>query len=106
MLVQAALLLAALWLGAVAARPAATDQLPDAVLARRELGHRRSRRHRGAGFLATAIPLQLDRQWIAVAWALLAAAVWWLYRRLPHPGLKYFGLLLYAAGGGAARAHR
>ncbi len=47
------------------------------------------------GFLALAIPLQLHRQWITVAWAIEAAAVFWLYRRLPHPGLKYFGLLLY-----------
>ena len=30
-------------------------------------------------------------------WAVLAATVWWLYRRLPHPGLKYFGLFLYGA---------
>jgi uncharacterized membrane protein len=51
------------------------------------------------GFVATAIPLQVSRQWITIGWALEAAAVWWLFGRLPHPGLKYFGLLLFAAVG-------
>src|SRR5574340_996100 len=32
----------------------------------------------------------------SVGWALEAAAVWWLFGRLPHPGLKYLGALLYA----------
>jgi uncharacterized membrane protein len=49
------------------------------------------------GFIATAVPLQLDRQWITIGWALEAAAVWWLFGLLPHPGLKYFGLTLYLA---------
>jgi uncharacterized membrane protein len=48
------------------------------------------------GFVAVAIPLQLDRQWITVGWALEAMAVFWLFGRLPHAGLKYFGALLYA----------
>ncbi|HEX6738062.1 MAG TPA: DUF2339 domain-containing protein, partial [Vicinamibacteria bacterium] len=51
------------------------------------------------GFVALAIPLQLDRQWITIGWALEAAAVWWLYGRLPHPGLKLFGAALFAAVG-------
>ena len=34
------------------------------------------------GFVALAIPLQLDRQWITVAWALEALAVWWLLDHL------------------------
>jgi uncharacterized membrane protein len=51
------------------------------------------------GFLATAIPLQLDRQWITVGWALLAAAICWLFGRLPHPALKYVALALFAAVG-------
>lgn len=49
------------------------------------------------GFVALAIPLQLDRQWVTVAWALEALAVWWLLERLPHGGLRLFGALLYAA---------
>ncbi len=48
------------------------------------------------GFVSVAIPLQLDRQWITLGWALEAAAVWWLYRRVPHAGLKYFGAALFA----------
>jgi uncharacterized membrane protein len=51
------------------------------------------------GFLAIAIPLQLDRQWITIGWALLAAAVCWLFGRLPHPGLKYVALGLFTAVG-------
>jgi predicted membrane protein DUF2339 len=50
-------------------------------------------------FLAVAIPLQLDRQWITVGWALLAAAICWLFGRLPHPALKYIALALFAAVG-------
>ena len=49
------------------------------------------------GFLALAIPLQLDRQWITVGWAVLAAAICWLYGRLPHPGLKTFATVLFGA---------
>ncbi|MBI5686624.1 MAG: DUF2339 domain-containing protein [Verrucomicrobia bacterium] len=48
------------------------------------------------GFVSVAIPLQLDKHWITLGWALEAAAVWWLYRRVPHPGLKYFGAALFA----------
>lgn len=51
------------------------------------------------GFVALAIPLQLERQWITVAWALEAAAVWWLLERLPHRGLRLFGALLFACVG-------
>jgi uncharacterized membrane protein len=51
------------------------------------------------GFVATAIAIQLDRQWITIGWALEAAAVFWIFGLLPHPGLKYFGLALFAAVG-------
>jgi uncharacterized membrane protein len=51
------------------------------------------------GFIATAVPLQLERQWITIGWALEAAAVWWLFGMLPHPGLKYFGFGLFLAVG-------
>jgi len=47
------------------------------------------------GFVALAVPLQVGRQWITLGWALEAAAVWWLFGKLPHPGLKYFGAILY-----------
>jgi uncharacterized membrane protein len=48
-------------------------------------------------FASVAIPLQLDKQWITIGWALEGAAVMVLWRQLDHPGLKYFGLLLLTA---------
>jgi hypothetical protein len=38
-------------------------------------------------FVTAAIPLQLDKQWITIGWALLGAALSWLYRRIPHKGI-------------------
>ena len=38
-------------------------------------------------FVAVAIPLQLDKEWITIGWALLAASLAWLYTRIPHGGL-------------------
>ncbi len=49
-----------------------------------------------AGFITLAIPLQLEREWITVAWALEGLALLFLWLRLDHPGLKYFGLALLA----------
>lgn len=49
------------------------------------------------GFAALAVPLQLDEEWITIAWALQGVAVIALWRRLDHPGLKLFGLALLAA---------
>jgi uncharacterized membrane protein len=51
------------------------------------------------GFVAAAIAMQLDRQWWTIGWALEAAAVFWVFGLVPHPGLKYFGLILFAAVG-------
>lgn len=48
-------------------------------------------------FVAVAIPLQLDREWITIGWALQGLAMLALWQRLDHPGLKYFGLALLAA---------
>src|SRR5262249_59728645 len=48
-------------------------------------------------FITVAIPLQLEKQWITIAFALEAAALSWLYARLKHKGL-----LLWAAGLSAA----
>ena len=44
-------------------------------------------------FITVAIPLQLEKEWITIGWAAEAAALAWLYRRIPHRGL------LYAAAG-------
>ncbi|MEA2342303.1 MAG: hypothetical protein QOF63_472, partial [Thermoanaerobaculia bacterium] len=49
-------------------------------------------------FITIAIPLQLEKQWITIGWALEAAALVWLYRRIPHRGLlAWSGALLAAA---------
>ena len=49
------------------------------------------------GFVAAAVPLQLDKEWITIGWALEAALVILLWRRLDHPGLKYFAAVLFGA---------
>lgn len=50
------------------------------------------------GLVTVAIPLQLDRQWWTIGWALLGAALAWLWRRIPHRGLLgWSGVLLAAA---------
>jgi uncharacterized membrane protein len=38
-------------------------------------------------FVTVAIPLQLEKQWITIGFALQAAALAWLCRRIPHKGL-------------------
>ncbi len=48
------------------------------------------------GFIALAIPMQLDHEWVTVGWAVLGLFVTLLWQRLDHAGLKYFGLLLHA----------
>ncbi len=47
-------------------------------------------------FVAIAIPLQLEKEWITIGWALQAFALLQLWKRLDHPGLKYFALMLSA----------
>jgi uncharacterized membrane protein len=48
-------------------------------------------------FVTAAIPLQLEKQWITIAWALEGAALAWLFRRIPHRGLLYTSTGLLAA---------
>lgn len=48
-------------------------------------------------FVTVAIPLQLEKQWITIGWALLAAALAWLYGRIPHRGLLWWTFGLTAA---------
>ncbi|HET8773451.1 MAG TPA: DUF2339 domain-containing protein, partial [Thermoanaerobaculia bacterium] len=48
-------------------------------------------------FLTLAVPLQLDKQWITIAWALEGAALVWLYRRVPHRGLLAWAAALLTA---------
>jgi uncharacterized membrane protein len=48
-------------------------------------------------FLTVAIPLQLEKQWITIGWALEGAALVWLFRRIPHRGLLAWSGALLAA---------
>jgi hypothetical protein len=49
------------------------------------------------GFITVAIPLQLERNWITIGWALEGAALAWLYGRIPHKGLLLFAVGLFSA---------
>jgi uncharacterized membrane protein len=46
------------------------------------------------------IPMQLDRQWVLIAWSLLALGTWMVFERLPHRALRLLGAVLYALAGG------
>jgi len=48
-------------------------------------------------FVTAAIPLQLEKEWITLGWALEAFAVSLLWRRLDHPGLKALAVALSIA---------
>lgn len=48
-------------------------------------------------FITVAIPLQLERQWITIGWALEGAALMWLFTRIPHRGLLLWAGALLAA---------
>jgi uncharacterized membrane protein len=47
-------------------------------------------------FITVAVPLQLDKQWITIAWALEGAALVWLFTRIPHRGLIAWASALLA----------
>ena len=47
-------------------------------------------------FITLVFPIQFDRQWLTVAWALEGAALLWLFHRVPHPGLRATGTVLLA----------
>jgi hypothetical protein len=47
-------------------------------------------------FITLIFPVQFDRQWITIGWALEGAALLWLFRRVPHPGLRLVGAGLLA----------
>ncbi len=48
-------------------------------------------------FITLIFPIQFDRQWITLGWALEGAALLWLFHRVPHPGLRLTGVGLLAA---------
>ena len=43
-------------------------------------------------FITLIFPIQFERQWITISWALEGAALVWLFRRVPHPGLRLIGV--------------
>ncbi len=45
-------------------------------------------------FITLIFPIQFDRQWITIGWALEGAALCWLFHRVPHPGLRVAGIAL------------
>jgi hypothetical protein len=47
-------------------------------------------------FVTVAIPLQLEKEWVTIGWALEGAALAWLFRRIPHRGLLWSAIGLLA----------
>jgi len=47
-------------------------------------------------FITLIFPIQFDRQWLTVSWAMEGALLLWLFRKVPHPGLQLTGLALLA----------
>jgi uncharacterized membrane protein len=45
-------------------------------------------------FITLIFPIQFDRQWITISWALEGVALLWLYHRVPHAGLRATGVIL------------
>jgi hypothetical protein len=48
-------------------------------------------------FITLIFPIQFDRQWITLGWALEGAALLWLFHRVPQPGLRLVGAGLLVA---------
>ncbi|MGC3999308.1 MAG: DUF2339 domain-containing protein [Anaeromyxobacter sp.] len=80
--------------------------VPHLVLLRRLAGSRSAPQDLGRfalvaaavlGLATVAVPLQLERQWITLGWALEGAALAWLWRRVPHRGLLVWSAALLAA---------
>lgn len=45
-------------------------------------------------FITLIFPIQFEKEWLTVAWALEGAALCWLFVRVPHPGLRLTGTAL------------
>lgn len=43
-------------------------------------------------FITLIFPIQFDRQWITIGWALEGMALLWLFHRVPQPGLRLTGI--------------
>ena len=48
-------------------------------------------------FVSLVFPLQFDREWITLGWALEGLALLWLFGRLPHRGLRLVAVILLCA---------
>jgi uncharacterized membrane protein len=48
-------------------------------------------------FITLIFPIQFERQWITIGWALEGTALLWLFHRVPHPGLRLVGVGLLCA---------
>lgn len=48
----------------------------------------------GLFFITLIFPIQFEKQWLTVAWALEGVALLWLFHRVPHPGLPLVGVAL------------
>ncbi len=48
-------------------------------------------------FITLIFPIQFDRQWLTLGWALEGAALLWLFHRVPQPGLRLAGTGLLVA---------
>jgi uncharacterized membrane protein len=45
-------------------------------------------------FITLVFPIQFERQWITLGWALEGVALLWLFHRVPHPALRATGVVL------------
>ncbi|MGH8095046.1 MAG: DUF2339 domain-containing protein [Chthoniobacterales bacterium] len=48
-------------------------------------------------FVSLIFPLQFEREWITLGWAVEGVALLWLFRRLPHRGLRLVAVALLGA---------
>lgn len=48
-------------------------------------------------FITLIFPIQFEKQWITLGWALEGAALCWLFHRVPHAGLRGTGTVLLGA---------
>lgn len=48
-------------------------------------------------FITLIFPIQFEKQWITLGWAMEGAALYWLFGRVPHPGLRATGTVLLVA---------
>jgi len=48
-------------------------------------------------FITLIFPIQFERQWITIGWALEGTALLWLFHRVPHSGLRLVGVGLLCA---------